>query len=125
MKCSRFIAALMVCVMVMGLGQPALAWYTFSQVRKDSPADFNSFLSDCNADELGALMKALRENGEATPEAISKAVVWRAYNKAIYMFRGDKEIDYHEIVQWAAEKLGVDSIHVKPHSTEVECFQPS
>ena len=125
MKCSRFVVALIVCVIVIGWFSLNSHQYTFSQVRKDSPADFNSFLSDCNADELGALMKALRENGDATPEAISKAVVWRAYNKAIYMFRGDKEIDYHEIVQWAAEKLGVDSIHVKPHSTEVECFQPS
>ena len=33
------------------------------------------------------------------------------------MFREDKEIDYHEIVQWAAKKLGVDSLHVKNFST--------
>ena len=66
MKCSRFVAALMACVIVIGWFSLHSHQYTFSQVRKDSPADFNFFLNDCNTDELGAMMKALREGGEAT-----------------------------------------------------------
>ncbi len=34
MKCSRFVAALMACVMVMGLVQPALAWFGGDEVKK-------------------------------------------------------------------------------------------
>ena len=44
--------------------------------------------------------------------AVRKALVWRAYNKTTYYFRGDKEVDYHGIVQWVAGKSGVESQQV-------------
>ena len=106
MKRSRFIALVMLFVMVSNISADA---YRFSETRKDSPADFNSFLNSCTNDELRQMMTALRETGEATPEAIRKALVWRAYNKTTYMFRGDSEVDYHGILQWAAGKSGIDS----------------
>ncbi|MBQ3449224.1 MAG: hypothetical protein IJG34_04940 [Synergistaceae bacterium] len=106
MKSSRFIALVMLFVMVSNISADA---YRFSETRKDSPADFNSFLNSCTNDELRQMMTALRETGEATPEAIRKALVWRAYNKTTYMFRGDSEVDYHGILQWAAGKSGIDS----------------
>ena len=105
MKCSRLIALVLLFVMVSNISAGA---YTFSETRKDSPSDFNSFLNSCSKAELQQMMSALRETGEATPEAIRKALVWRAYNKTTYMFRGDSEVDYHGILQWAAEKSGID-----------------
>ena len=105
MKCSRLIAFVLLFVMVSNISAGA---YTFSETRKDSPSDFNSFLNSCSQAELQQMMRALRENGNATPEAIRKALVWRAYNKTTYMFRGDSEVDYHGILQWAAEKSGID-----------------
>lgn len=106
MKHSRFIAIVLLFVMVSNISADA---YSFSETRKDSPADFNSFLNSCSPYELYQMMNALRETGEATPEAIRKALVWRAYNKTTYMFRGDSEVDYHSILQWAAGKSGIDS----------------
>ena len=76
--------------------------------RVESPKDFNAFLDSCTVEERKQLMLALRDDGEPTPEGIRKALVWRAYNKMTYMFRGDKEVEYHELVQWAASKQGVD-----------------
>ena len=114
MKSSRFIALVMLFVMVSNISADA---YRFSETRKDSPADFNSFLNACSPDEHKQMMMALRETGEATPEAIRKALVWRAYNKTTYMFRGDEEVDYHGILQWAAGKLGVYEFLVEHSST--------
>ena len=92
MKCSRLIALVLLFVMVSNISAGA---YTFSETRKDSPSDFNSFLNSCSQAELQQMMRALRETGEATPEAIRKALVWRAYNKTTYMFRGDSEVDWN------------------------------
>lgn len=114
MKSSRFIALVMLFVMVSNISADA---YRFSETRKDSPTDFNSFLNACSPDEHKQMMMALRETGEATPEAIRKALVWRAYNKTTYMFRGDSEVDYHGILQWAAEKAGINSAIVQHSPT--------
>ena len=114
--------------------------YTFSEYRKETPGDFNLFLDTCNLTDRIQMMQALRDlpsdynttnpqnvlwaihnnklkYSSISPEAIRKALVWRAYNKLSYYFRGDKYINYHEIVQWVADKLGVDSNFVKSSST--------
>lgn len=103
MKGYRFTAVLLVFVMVFSV--PAESAYVFSETRKDTPQDFNNFLNDCSQEDIKLMRQALKDDGADTPEAVRKALVWRAYNKTTYMFRGDKVVDYHEIVKWAAEKL--------------------
>ncbi len=111
MKPSKFIAVLL--LFVMYLYTPAWA-YTFSTTRKESPKDFNSFLDSCTQAEKRLMFQALRGDQEktASPSEIRKALVWRAYNKTTYMFRSDTEVDYHEIVQWAAEEQGISKSRV-------------
>lgn len=91
--------------------------YTLSKEKIETPEDFNKFLNSCTSEDCKILMQTLGDEGDPTPEGIRKALVWRAYNKMTYMFRGDKEIEYHEIVQWAAEKQGIDKQHIKEYST--------
>lgn len=114
--------------------------HNFSKFGKDSPADFNSFLNSCtgieriqmlqalwdfsskyNTMKTGSVMSALR-TGQLDASSIScgavrKALVWRSYNKATYYFRNDDEVDYHEIVQWAAGKVGVSENKIETLST--------
>lgn len=114
--------------------------YTFSESRKDTPADFNSFLADCTVSERIQLMQSLQalpdeyntmkpeevlsavNSGKVSAEKVSpseirKAIVWRAYNKITYPFRNDKEIDYHGILQWAAKKSDVTGRRIDEFST--------
>ena len=106
----------------------------------DTPEDFNNFLKSCTPLERIQMMYALHDlpskynkasleivlkdfndgklnDYEISPDKIRKALVWRAYNKMTYIFRGDKEVDYHGILQWAARKLGIDSEKIKNYST--------
>lgn len=114
--------------------------YTFSDSRKDTPADFNAFLDDCTVSERIQILQSLQalpsdyntmkpeevvravNSGKLSAEKVSaseirKAVVWRAYNKITYPFRNDKEIDYHGILQWAAKKSDVTSRRIEEFST--------
>lgn len=106
----------------------------------DTPEDFNNFLKSCTPTERIQMMYALHDlpsryntasleivlkdfddgkldENEISPEKIRKTLVWRAYNKMTYIFRNDKEVDYHGILQWAAGKLGLDSEKIKNYST--------
>ena len=135
MNMKRLIAVLL----SLALSVPAFG-YDFSETRKDTPADFNAFLDDCTLPERIQIMQSLQglsseyntmELNEAvkavnsgklsaekvSPSAIRKAVVWRAYNKITYLFRNDKEIDYHGILQWAAKKSDVTSRRIDEFST--------
>lgn len=107
MKRSRFTAVILILVMIFSV--PAEARYVFSDTRKDTPQDFNEFLNECSAGDLQLMRQALKDDGDNTPSAIRKALVWRAYNKTTYMFRSDNMVDYHEILKWAAKELGVES----------------
>ena len=107
MKRSRFTALIVVLSLMFSI--PAESRYVFSEIRKDTPQDFNEFLNGCSSEELQLMRQALKDDGDNTPSAVRKALVWRAYNKTTYMFRSDDVVDYHEIVKWAAKKLGVES----------------
>ena len=107
MKRSRFTAVILILVMIFSV--PAEARYVFSQTRKDTPQNFNEFLNECSTEDLQLMRQALKDDGDNTPSNIRKALVWRAYNKTTYLFRSDDLVDYHEIVKWAAKKLGVES----------------
>lgn len=107
MKCSRFTALIVVLSLMFSI--PAESRYVFSEIRKDTPQDFNEFLNGCSSEELQLMRQALKDDGDNTPSAVRKALVWRAYNKTTYMFRSDDVVDYHEIAKWAAKKLGVES----------------
>lgn len=138
MKHSRFIAVIIVIVMMMNI--PAEASYTFSQTRKESPQDFNEFLDDCTITERIQIMQALQDlpsdyrvakpetiiaainsgrlaSSNFSPEAIRKSIVWRAYNKITYIFRSHKEIDYHGILQWEAGKADITARRINEYST--------
>ena len=114
--------------------------FTAYSAEIDTPEDFNNFLKSCTPPERIQMMYALHDlpskyntasleivlkdfdNGkldknEISPEKIRKTLVWRAYNKMTYIFRNDKEVDYHGILQWAAGKLGLDSEKIKNYST--------
>ena len=107
MKRSRFTALILILVIIFSV--PAEARYVFSQTRKDTPQNFNEFLNECSTEDLQLMRQALKDDGDNTPSNIRKALVWRAYNKTTYLFRSDDLVDYHEIVKWAAKKLGVES----------------
>ena len=139
MKGSKCIAVVIAIVMAVIGSVPAGA-YTFSQTRKESPQDFNEFLDDCTLSERVQIMQALQDlpsdyntaktdtviaainsgrlNAESvSPEAIRKAIVWRAYNKLAYPFKSYDEIDYHGILQWAAEKSDITTRRINEYST--------
>ena len=56
---------------------------------------------------LDAVRKDIIKPADIGSAAIRKALVWRSYNKLTYYFRGDDAVDYHGIVQWAAEENGI------------------
>ena len=119
--------------------------HRFSKFGKDSPADFNLFLNSCTDIERIYMLQALQQlpsgflstnynnakpedvikavragkinSSEISPSAIRKALVWRSYNKATYMFRSDDEVDYHDIVKWAADNLEITSQQISNFST--------
>lgn len=126
-------------IILIAMCVPSLG-YDFSENRKDTPADFNLFLENCTITERIEIMQALQDlpseystaktetilnaiNSDrldasvVSSEAIRKAIIWRAYNKLTYLFRNDDEIDYHEILQWVAEKLNINGLRVKEYST--------
>ncbi|MBQ7193292.1 MAG: hypothetical protein IJR98_02865 [Synergistaceae bacterium] len=86
---------------------PALESYT-DKSRK--PSTFNEVLPDTVID---AMTKGIISSEALSTSAVRKALVWRAYNKTTYYFRGDSEVDYHGIVQWVAGKSGVTQEQVK------------
>ena len=88
-------------------GLPPLETFT-EKSRK--PSSFNEVLPETVID---AMSQKIIDPEDLSPSAVRKALVWRAYNKTTYYFRGDSEIDYHGIVQWAAEKSGVINEQVK------------
>lgn len=81
-------------------------------MRKDTPADFNNFLSTCPAEYKKILLKCLVEkipSRESEYDAsIRKALVWKSYSKSTYLFRNVDMVEYHEILQWAASSFGID-----------------
>ena len=48
-----------------------------------------------------------------TVREIRRNFVYRAYNKLTYLGRNTQDVNYHEIVQWAAEKAGISKEQVK------------
>ena len=78
------------------------------------PSTFNEVLPKT---VLSAVKAGIIDKEAISVSAIRKALVWRAYNKTTYYFRGDKEINYHEILQWAATKTGVNKEQVNNLST--------
>lgn len=72
------------------------------------PATFNEVLP---ATVLDASDKGLMKT-PITVRAIRRGLVYRAYNKMTYLGRNTQDVDYHEIVQWAAEKAGVSKEQV-------------
>ena len=131
--------AVLIPVLVLAMCAPVCG-YTFSESRKDTPEDFNSFLADCTVSERIQILQSLQalpseyntmkpddvvravNSGKLSAEKVSaseirKAVVWRAYNKITYPFRNDREIDYHGILQWAAKKSDVTSRRIDEFST--------
>ena len=96
-------------------GLPALDRFTTDKDKATpakplKPATFNEVLPETVID---AMREGIIDFEDLSASAVRKALVWRAYNKTTYLFRGDKEVDYHGIVQWAAEKSGVDAQQVK------------
>lgn len=114
MECRRSFRSAVLCVVsLMIVCQiSGLAWAAGIHTRKDTPSDFNALLANCTTTEKLALLGALNEK---TPNSISdynsairKGLVYRAYNKLTYLFRDDKNVDYHDIVKWAAEELMIE-----------------
>lgn len=68
-------------------------------------------------DVLKAVKAGKIDWDDISTSAIKKALVYRAYNKATYFFRNDNEIDYHDIVQWAARRVGVPKKKIETLST--------
>lgn len=66
---------------------------------------------------LDAVRKGIIAPERISVASIRKALVWRAYNKLTYYFRSDENVDYHDIVKWAAEKAEVNPTHINSHST--------
>ena len=100
-------------------GLPALNKFTTDKDKATpakplKPATFNEVLPDTVID---AMREGIIDIEDLSASAVRKALVWRAYNKTTYLFRGDKKVDYHGIVQWAAEKAEVDEQQVKNLST--------
>ena len=94
-------------------GLPNLEYFTTDKNKATAskpykPSTFNEVLPETVID---AMNKNIIERSAISPEAVRKALVWRAYNKVTYYFRGDKEVDYHGIVQWAARKAGIEKKH--------------
>ncbi|MBQ3448180.1 MAG: hypothetical protein IJG37_11095 [Synergistaceae bacterium] len=77
--------------------------------RPPKPATFNEVLpvTVIDASDKGLMTVPI------TPAQIRRGLVYRAYNKLTYPGRGTQDVDYHEIVQWAAEKAGVSKEQVK------------
>lgn len=90
----------------------ATVWAGEIHTREDTPSDFNAFLASCTIMEKLALLGALNEKTPESPSdydsAIRKGLVYRAYSKATYLFRDDKNVDYHGIVKWVAEELKIE-----------------
>ena len=96
-------------------GLPALSNFTTDKDKATpskplKPSTFNEVLPETVID---AMWEGIIDLEDLSASAVRKALVWRAYNKTTYLFRGDKEVDYHGIVQWAAEKTKVDEEQVK------------
>ena len=94
-------------------GLPNLEYFTTDKNKATAskpykPSTFNEVLPETVID---AMNKNIIERSAISPETVRKALVWRAYNKVTYYFRGDKEVDYHGIVQWAARKAGIEKNH--------------
>ena len=88
-------------------GLPPLETFTD---KKRKPSSFNEVLPETVID---AMYQEIIDPEDLSASAVRKALVWRAYNKTTYYFRGDSEIDYHGVVQWTAKKSGVISEQVK------------
>ncbi len=96
-------------------GLPALSNFTTNKDKTTpskplKPSTFNEVLPETVID---AMWEGIIGIEDLSVSAVRKALVWRAYNKTTYLFRGDKEVDYHGIVQWVAEKSDVDKQQVK------------
>ena len=97
------------------MGLPALDKFTTDKDKATpakplKPATFNEVLPYTVID---AMREGIIDIEDLSASAVRKALVWRAYNKTTYLFRGDKKVDYHGIVQWVAEKSKVDEQQVK------------
>ena len=78
------------------------------------PSSFNEVLPET---VLDAVRDGIINNEAISISEVRKALIWRAYNKTTYYFRDDKEVNYHEIVQWAAKKSGVNDEQINNLST--------
>ena len=100
-------------------GLPGLNHFTTDKkkITPNKPLKPSSFNEVLPKTVVAAVNKGILDADSISVSAIRKALVWRAYNKTTYYFRGDKEVDYHGIVQWAAEKTGINKEQVNNLST--------
>lgn len=79
------------------------------------PKTFNEVLP---ATVLDAIAKGYIDSNIVSNDNIRKELVWRRYNKINYWLHDHHNINYHEdIVQWVAEKNGVDDAKIKAYPT--------
>lgn len=83
-------------------------------VSQEKPLRPNTF-NEVSPEVIKAAMNAgrLSRNDYISSQAIKNGLLWVAYSTLKYPFLKTENINYHEIVQWVAEKKGIDSDQVK------------
>lgn len=87
-----------------------------SRFTKWNAENLFTFCNAMNSEELSSLAMGL-EIQPSSPElskpellsAIHKEIVWQSSNILSYPFKSIDEIDYHSIVSWCAQSVGVDA----------------
>lgn len=118
-KLLKYCSIVMFIYMIFCNLQPTIAYAAAVHTRRDSPRDFNELLGRTSWSQRKSLVESLGGDTSKASDIgyIRKELVYRAYNKLSYLFRSDKEVDYHAIVQWAAKKNGIDSYYIDYAST--------
>lgn len=83
-------------------------------VTKEKPLRPNTF-NQAPPEVIKRAIKAGRLSAEdyISPRAIKNGLLWVAYSTLKYPFLRTENIHYHEIVQWVAEKKGIEGDQVK------------
>ena len=86
------------------------------QLTKWKAGDLFTFCNAMTQDELSSLATGLELQKSSTDQskpqllsAIHKEIVWQSSNVLSYSFKSIEEIDYHRIVSWCAQGVGIDS----------------
>ena len=87
-----------------------------SRLTKWKAGDLFTFCNAMNQTDLASLARGLElptpSAEDSKPQllsAIHKEIVWQSSNIVSYSFKSIEEIDYHRIVSWCAQSVGVDS----------------